>query len=498
MRILVASMVELGVDEAYYFTYAVQPDWNHFDHPPLVGIFMRLFTLNLHWVNDVSVRLPAIVGAAANTWLIALCGKMIRGDRAGLIAAILYNTSLYTGIIAGLFILPDSVQVVFWLVALYTMLKLLKNPEPAFQGRQFLWLGLFIGLAVMSKVHGVFLWLGFGGYIIFHQRNLLKNPFLYLSGILTLLIVSPIVLWNFDNQFISWQFHSARVEANNGIDLRSFLLTKLGQIAYNNPVNVLIVALGLITLFKWSNFSISSTAKVLLWCSLPIILATSLVSLLRPTLPHWSGPGFVGLTLISTAYLDFKMPSEVDFKFPSGLLRAAGVLMAIVVLTGPLLINYYPGTLGKQSGLETGSGDFTLDMYGWKALLPVFEKIRADDIRLGRMSPDAPLLTHKWFPGGHLYYYLAYPLHMRLVGVGDVYDLHKFSWLNALNGTGAQGTDAYFIVPSNYFTDPRGLYAPDFQKIEGSRRIVQKRSGRVARYWYVYRLKNARNQLGGI
>ena len=118
MRCVLALLLNLGNDEVYYFTYAVQPDWNHFDHPPLVGLFIRIFTFNLHWLNDLSMRLPAIAGAAINTWLIAQCGQKLGSEKGGLVAAILYNTSVYCSILSGLFILPDSVQLVFWLASL--------------------------------------------------------------------------------------------------------------------------------------------------------------------------------------------------------------------------------------------------------------------------------------------------------------------------------------------------------------------------------------------
>lgn len=494
IRCLVAYSVEFGNDEVYYFTYAVQPDWNHFDHPPLVGLFIRLCTLNLHWLNEFSVRLPAILGAAVGTWLIARCGQLLRSERTGLIAAVLYNTSLYTSIISGLFILPDSVQLVFWLAALYAMLKLLKSANQQEQNRDLLLLGVYIGLAIMSKVHGVFLWFGLGAYILFHERRMLRNPYLYISIALTLLIVSPIVFWNINNQFISWQFHSERVEANNGIDLRSFLVTSLGQIAYQNPVNALLMVLALIGISKGEAIFESSSRKLLLWCSLPIILATCLVSLLRPTLPHWSGPGFLGLILLVAGFIDLKFQSG-EHRLYSRLLKTSAILIATIIIAGVLLIDFYPGTLNTRPEPRTGSGDFTLDMYGWKSFRSAFEHIREQDLQLGRMSPAAPLIVNKWFPGGHLYFYLAYPLGMRLLGVGPVNDLHKFQWLNAQNGTIAEGTDAYFISPSNYFTDPNELYRVDFQQIEKPVRFVQRRNGEVARYWYVYRMKGAKSRI---
>lgn len=61
VKIILSLLVELGIDESYYWMYAIQPDWNHFDNPPMVGFLIRLSTLNLHWVNDVSMRLGAIL-----------------------------------------------------------------------------------------------------------------------------------------------------------------------------------------------------------------------------------------------------------------------------------------------------------------------------------------------------------------------------------------------------------------------------------------------------
>ena len=46
-KIIAAPFLELGNDEVYYWTYALQLDFNHFDHPPLVGFLIRASTLNM-------------------------------------------------------------------------------------------------------------------------------------------------------------------------------------------------------------------------------------------------------------------------------------------------------------------------------------------------------------------------------------------------------------------------------------------------------------------
>ena len=57
IRMVVGDSIQLGNDEVYYWTYAKFPDWSHFDHPPMVGLFEQLFTLNLFFESELALRL---------------------------------------------------------------------------------------------------------------------------------------------------------------------------------------------------------------------------------------------------------------------------------------------------------------------------------------------------------------------------------------------------------------------------------------------------------
>ncbi len=48
----------------------------------------------------------------------------------------------------------------------------------------------------------------------FMHRKVLSQPGLYLSFLLTLLIISPIIYWNINNHFITFTYHSNRVEVH--------------------------------------------------------------------------------------------------------------------------------------------------------------------------------------------------------------------------------------------------------------------------------------------
>ena len=93
-KIFISFFLELGNDEVYYYTYALQPDWNHFDHPPMVGWLIRIFTFNLYWLSDLSMRLGSIVCAALTTIVIFESGSLLKNEKAGWIAALLYTLSM--------------------------------------------------------------------------------------------------------------------------------------------------------------------------------------------------------------------------------------------------------------------------------------------------------------------------------------------------------------------------------------------------------------------
>ncbi len=139
---------------------------------------------------------------------------------------------------------------------------------------------------------------------------MLSNVWLYISFIITLLLISPIIFWNIHNNFITYTYHSNRVEIHSlTINTNSFLQAMFGQIFYYNPINVWLIIQSVFFLRKEKPFDFS-IQRILLFTGLPIIIVVSIISLFDSVLPHWSGPGFVTLTFIGAAYLDKKIKEE--------------------------------------------------------------------------------------------------------------------------------------------------------------------------------------------
>ena len=250
VRCIVAITVALGNDEVYYLSYAQYLQWNYFDHPPMVALLIRLTTFNLYFSNELFIRLGPILLAAINTGLIFNLTKKIKDEQAGFIAAVLFTASPYCSIIAGTFILPDAPQLFFWIIGITISADLVQSPNVTKQfNHKLLLFGLFSGLCMMSKIHGIFLWIGVGVFILLYRRNLLSNVYLYFSIIITAILITPILIWNIQNNFITYSFHSERVSINNGLQIDSFIRELSGGIFYNNPVTFFLIIISLIALF---------------------------------------------------------------------------------------------------------------------------------------------------------------------------------------------------------------------------------------------------------
>jgi hypothetical protein len=489
VRLFFATQVELGNDEVYYWTYALYPDWSHFDHPPMVGILAQLFSLNLFFSDDFFLRLGSIVLSAGSTWTIFRIGTKIKSPRAGLYAAFLFTGSIYCSIISGFSLTPDAPLVFFWLLAMNAMIDFLpKESITNHDRKKIIWFGIVAGLAMLSKYQGAFLWIGVFAYVIFYNREWLKDYSFYLAGLISFLVLSPILIWNIKNDFISFTFHGNRVTPALEIRPDYFLTEIFGQVAYNNPVNYVLIVIALIALYKKKSFIERNYSRILLWMTIPLWLVFTSFSIFRSTLPHWTSPAFISLILIAAAYWSEKDSDQKSIffwiKFPAFFL----VTLMFVALD---LINYSPFQLGKKSSVSNfGEDDFTQDLYGWNQIGVSFKSIAEREEKKGNMPSGAGIVSFKWFPGAHLDFYAARPAKRNLFLMGEMNDIHKYAWINWQRGGLTRGNDYYHIAVSNVYRDPNELFANYFEKIEPMETIEIKRAGKTMRYVFFYRLKN--------
>lgn len=481
IRLLLSSLVELNNDEVYYWTYAKHLQWNYFDHPPMVAACIRFFTAGLRWNHEFFIRLTSVVASAIGTWLIFLTGRKLKDAYTGWIAACLFTASFYSSVIAGLLILPDSPQLVFWLLSVYLMVDIVKSESATAVSKRLLLLGVVSGFCILSKVHGAFCWLGFGAYIVFHKRALLRNPFLYLSLLLTVTMLIPSLMWLLNSHMSTYDYHSSRINFQH-IQPDSFFRELFGSFLYNNPVNVVLLIIVLIFFIKKRGSLTDPAYTLLLWLGLPLILIVLFLSIFNDTLPHWSGPAYTTLILITA--IDISRRSALFVKrIVTYAISVTGV--ALIIAIG--IINYWPGTTGEKTMPDYGENDITLDMCGWRAFGADFKQFYQKDLQINKDTARY-IFSNYWFPAGHLDFYVARPMGINVKAIGPLHAIHHFAWLNALLLPLENGASAYYITISNFYAPPPAELVKQFKTVSAPALIPQWRSGKIARYFYIYRL----------
>ena len=485
VRGVLAAWMEFGNDEVYYWTYALYPDWSHFDHPPMVGWVIQLFSLNLLFDSEFFIRLASVVIMTANTYIIYRIGKDLKDAMTGFYAALLYTASIYAFVITGIFIMPDTPLMLFWLLAFWMAIRSLSLSK----GRYMILFGLFAGLAMLSKYSGVFLWVGMGLYILIFNRKQLKNPYLYLSLLISAICCIPILYWNIKYNFASLSFHSERV-GGGALNFSTFGTELAGEFFYNNPINFILAIIAIVAVFKKKLNLEQSIQRLILCIALPMIVLFWVFSLTRPTLPHWNAPAYVLLILLSAAYLKDKHTESL----PKSIIAALLVLViTLVVGVAEIKTGFIP--LDKHTEPEQiGRDDFTVDMYGWRQLGEKFVDFRAQKIAEGVMNEEDGIVANQWFPLANLDYYVARPLGLRVMGLGWPAFLHKYLWINDERGGFHLGENYWFFSDSRYPKDPKTTYQWYFKEIELVGIIEIDRCGKPAKNFYVYTCKDLCDQ----
>ena len=491
IRAFLAGYLEFGNDEVYYWTYALFPDLSHFDHPPMVGFLIQLTTLNLSADSEFYIRLGSVLLGAFNTWLIFRIGRLLRDELTGLYAAFLYTGSIYAFIIAGTFILPDTPQLTFWLLSLWLLLKVILQGSEQRTGKWFLLAGVSTGLALLSKYTSVFILSGVFLYMLFIDRRWFRRWQVYAAAIIALLLFLPVLIWNFGNDFISFTYQSERVGFfAAGLRPDFFFAELLGQIFYNNPVNTVLAIIALVSFFRGRKFVDGKAASLLMFIALPPIMLFLFFALFRQTLPHWTGPAWTTLIIISAVFLrDSGTRKNREKVIPAAVLSSLITLIIVIVL-GVMQIK--GGMLffdNSEDGKHLGEKDISLDMYGWRQLSGEFDLILMHEASERNIDPNSPFICSRWFPAANIDYYLARPHGLKVLGIGSLDALHKYAWMNRDRGGFRLGMDAWFLTLSRDFRDPLQIYGKYFESIEAAHVIPVHRNGRHVMNAYFYYLK---------
>ena len=222
LRIFFISNTLLIDDEAYYAMYARHLSWGYIDHGPVIAYLIRLFTI--FGENSFTVRLGALTLLIILTVFLYRFGKTYFNEATGIIMSlgISANMLFHTNAVV---ITPDVP------LAFFTIMAIIYYYKAYFIDAKYLYAaGVFLGLAVLSKVSALFPAVGIilFPFVIQGKRHFLSDIRFYGSLVAALLVFIPFIIWNLQNDLAFVRYQGSHVTSSGSwSDFRGLWLSLL-------------------------------------------------------------------------------------------------------------------------------------------------------------------------------------------------------------------------------------------------------------------------------
>lgn len=299
LRLLYLGVPELLFEEAYYWNYAKHLDIGYLDHPVMVAWIIRLF-IALMGNTEFAVRAGAFLCWLVTAWFSYRLTRDVLG-RAAAYRALALVAVLPVYFFFGLFMSPDAPLTACWAAAIYFMHRIVVREEP----RAWLWLGVAIGLGMISKYTVVLLGTAIVLFVLIDRpsRKWLTRPEPYVAALIALVLFSPVIVWNWQQDWASFTFQSQdRLASKSSFSLPRFAGNVFGLLTPTGVLSVIAllvcrrqIAAGFARSAACAAVTLERSQFLLTWLTLFPVAVFAVVSVFRVSKLNWTGPVWLGL-----------------------------------------------------------------------------------------------------------------------------------------------------------------------------------------------------------
>lgn len=218
LQVVYAAVADLRTDEAYYWTWSKEYVLSFLDHPPMVAWFVKFGTA-IFGDTNFGARFGSLLGIWVTQALIGdIVWRQTGNARVTTLAVLMPSVALEYGLF-GSRILPDAALIPFAMAMVWALVRLAHSGD----GRWWLLAGLFGGLALLSKYTAVFLVPAILAFALVPswRGRWIKSVYPWLAVLIALAMFSPVLYWNWQNDWASFRFQFVRVGADHGISART-------------------------------------------------------------------------------------------------------------------------------------------------------------------------------------------------------------------------------------------------------------------------------------
>jgi len=217
-------------DELYYLACSHHLDLGYVDQPPL-SIYILTLSRLLFSNSLFALRLLPAFAGALTVLFTGLIVRKLGGGKLAIVIACLAMIAAPIHLAMNTFYSMNCFDILFWTLAAYILILLIKENKP----RLWILLGLVMGLGLLNKISMIWFAVSlFIAVILTKQRKALSTRWPYFAGLIAFGLFLPYIIWNFMHDFAHLEFiRNATIGKYAGLTPIDFIL---GQLILSNPV----------------------------------------------------------------------------------------------------------------------------------------------------------------------------------------------------------------------------------------------------------------------
>ncbi len=363
LRLCFVGRFELAPDEAYYWAWSRHLAWAYYDQGPMLAWFIRFFTTLSAANTETSVRLGAVLLSALTSWVFFVwLRKMFRDARAAWLGFLALQAALLFAVGAVL-MMHDSLMMCAWVAALFFFYRaLFEDWQPGWAlGAAALGAGALSKYSMALFVPCLLLFL----LLSRRHRSWWRRPHLYLAGLFTLLLVSPLLVWNSQHGWASFG-HVAFLggtQKNFSLSLQTAGEFIAGQLAVMTPLlGAFCLAAPVIAWRAGRRDPETREQYLFLACfSAPILLFFLLLSVHTRIYANWAAPAYPAALAILAGWVQNAWNSPASGRVRAWVGVTLGLAAALTLAVHVEAVWGFPPLRGRAAA--------SLDrIRGWHAL----------------------------------------------------------------------------------------------------------------------------------
>jgi undecaprenyl-diphosphatase len=461
--------LDLSPDEALYWGWSRRLDLSYYSKGPMVAYLIAAST----WVMGDSVFgvrfLAPLFLAMTSIIIYRFSLEIYHEDRdaekkASLAALLPQIIPLFATI--GLLMTIDSPFIFLWTLSLFLFWRAVYSRTASTQPSTMLWilLGITVGLGLLTKYTMALFYVCALLSMIFSKEGaaLLRRKEPYISFILSLLVFSPVVIWNLDYDWVTLYHTAGHLNIKEGFNISTkYFLDFLGsQAGVLTPLIFVLVIYGAVRGFLTDRSS--SITRILFWFWAPLLCFFIIKSFQGKVQANWAAAVYVAAFIASAGYLTS--------------MQRIGRTILLTALTLSLVVTavaHYPSVLKLPAKVDP-----TSRLRGWKELGLAADRAYKEMTANG--DREVFVFSDKYQVSGELAFYMSGKPDTYCVNLGR--RMNQFDIWGGINDH--VGHDAVYVRMGDWYF-PEELEEA-FDRYERERVMIREK-GRTLRVYVIFR-----------